>query len=145
MLVVVHGEQHLFARQEASDRLLSGLSFEHDDAERPDDCRGHLLGPLQGCECDEPRAVGEVALDTMRGLEREPRLADPARPVSVSSRTELVRSRSPTASSSRLRPTVRFGGAGNLWSPSAPTLAGPPSRPSDGGVAVVAGASRTRS
>ena len=69
----------MLAREKAFDRLLGGFAGEHDDAERADDRRGNLLGPLQSGERHEARTVGEVRLDGARGLKRESRLAHTAR------------------------------------------------------------------
>ena len=57
----------------------SADSPESDDRpERLDDRSGNILGPVEGSERDEAGAVDEVALDCAGGLQREPRLADPA-------------------------------------------------------------------
>ena len=79
VLEVVDHQQQVLGGQEALGGLVGGLAREHDDRERLDDRRGHVLGPLQRGERDEVRAVGEVRLDRARGLQRQARLADPAR------------------------------------------------------------------
>ena len=56
------------------------LACEQNDRERAHDRRGNVLRALDSCERHEACAVGEVGLDGARGLEREPRLADAARP-----------------------------------------------------------------
>ena len=68
------------AARKRSTASVGRLARERDDRERADDRRGNVLRPLHGRERHEVRAVGEVGLDGARGLEREPRLADTARP-----------------------------------------------------------------
>ena len=68
------------AARKRSTASSGGLAREHDDPQRRDDRRRDVLGSCDGGERDEVRAVGEVGLDGARGLEREPGLADAARP-----------------------------------------------------------------
>ena len=79
VLEVVEHQQQVLGGQEALGGLLGGLAREHDDRQRLDDRRGHVLGPSQRGERDEVRAVGEVRLHRARRLQRQPRLAHPAR------------------------------------------------------------------
>ena len=80
VLEVVGDQQQVLGGEEAFGGLVGGLAREDDDPERSDDRRRHVLRSLHGGERHEVRAVGEVRLDGARGLERESRLADPARP-----------------------------------------------------------------
>ena len=72
-------QQQVLGGQEALGGLVGGLAREHDDRERLDDRRRHILGPLQRGERDEVRAVGEVRLHRARRLQPQARLAHPAR------------------------------------------------------------------
>ena len=79
VLEVVEHEQQVLGGQKALGGLVCRLAREHDDRKRLDNRRRHILGPLQRGERDEVRAVGEVRLHRARRLQRQARLADPAR------------------------------------------------------------------
>jgi hypothetical protein len=80
VLAVVQHEQQVLGQEEALDRLLGRLAGQHDDPERADDRRRDVLGPLHRGKRHEPRAVFELPLGRARRLQREPRLANAARP-----------------------------------------------------------------
>ena len=74
LLEVVEHEQQLAAAEHG------GQAFALGRAELLRDLRGHARGVVERGELDEVRAVGEVRRAPVRELEREVRLADPARP-----------------------------------------------------------------
>jgi hypothetical protein len=78
VLEVVDHQQQVRAGQEALGGLFVGLAREHDDRQRLDHRRRHVLGSLQRGERDEMRAAREVRFDRACGLQGEPCLADPA-------------------------------------------------------------------
>ena len=118
VLEVVGDEQQLLGGQEAFDRVARPI--------RPPAAMissdvtiaaGTSSGRWTRGERDEVRAVCEVGLDARAASSASRVLPTPPGPVSVSSRTDPSRSRSPIAPTSCSRPIVRFGGAGSAPSP----------------------------
>jgi hypothetical protein len=79
VLDVVEDEQHILDREKARHRLLAGLARHSNDRQRLDDRRRDILRPAYGRQRDEPGTVGEVRLGRATRLNRQARLADPAR------------------------------------------------------------------
>ena len=102
VLAVVHDQQQLLGGQEALDRLARATRPRAAMiAERADDRRGHVLAAVATAASDTKRAPSAKSASTARAASSASRvLPTPPGPVSVSSRTEPARSRSPTAASS---------------------------------------------
>ena len=112
-------QQQVLGGEEAHDRLMRRFARERRDRERVDNRGGHVRGPVVLAASEtKTRRPGKAGFDSpvrprAQGVSCRPHPG----PVNVNSRTDALGRRSPSATSSCMRPIVRFGGAGKTRAP----------------------------